>query len=95
MAKYRLQAPIDQETEHAIRMYAEATGTTLAKAAADILKTTAPVLLELANAIGEAKTAPAKAMRSVLHTLDQAVSDADQLKMELKPQQARRKKGKG
>jgi len=92
MAKYRLQAPLDEDTEQALRAYAEATGMTMARAGAEVLRNTAPALRELAGAINEAKTAPAKAMRSVIDSIDRATAEIDQMKMDFEPKEVKRAK---
>lgn len=73
-----------------LQSYADASGTSLARACSEILAETAPVMVELANAIREAKTAPAKAMRNVNNVMQEKLAQIDQMRMDLTPKETKK-----
>lgn len=79
----RLQVPVSPETHESLRYCSEVTGRSIAAIAAELIQQTAPVMVEMTNALQVAKEAPAAAMRQTLEALDKAMVDANQLKLKL------------
>jgi hypothetical protein len=92
--KKRLQVPVAPETERALRLYAEAYGTTVPKATADILNNAAPALVELAQAVAEAKRAPSKGIRDMAAQYRKLNQEADQLLLDMSPKATGKKRKK-
>lgn len=77
-----------------LQAYADATGSSLASTCAQVLQETAPVMYELSQSIGEARKAPARAIREATELLDRKIAESQQLALDvsLKSTDGRRKK---
>ena len=81
----RIQVPVSPKTRKMLQTYADASGQSLARVCEEILQETAPVMAEMADALREAKRAPAKAVRNMADALDKKLAEIDQMKMDLSP----------
>lgn len=92
--KTRIQIPLTGETRAMLQAYADATGSTLARTCSQVLQETAPVMFELSKSIGEARKAPARAIREATELLDRQIADSKQLALDVsfKATDGRRKK---
>ena len=86
----RIQVPTSPETRAMLQTYADTTGASLARVCEDILTQTAPVMLEMAQALQEAQQAPARAVRNMNTLLEQKLADIDQHKLDLEPTESKK-----
>lgn len=91
MAKTRLHVPMSDETRANLQVYADAAGIPLSRAAGQILEEVSPVMVDLASALAQAKTAPARAMRNINEVVEQKLAEIDQLKLDMSPKATRKK----
>lgn len=91
MAKTRLHVPMTDETRANLQAYADAAGIPLSRAAGQILDEVSPVMVDLASALAQAKTAPARAMRNISEVVEQKLAEIDQLKLDMSPKATRKK----
>ena len=81
----RIQVPVSPKTRKMLQTYADASGQSLARVCEEILQETAPIMEGMAEALLEAKRAPAKAVENMAEALDKKLAEIDQLKMDLSP----------
>jgi hypothetical protein len=94
MQKGRIQVPVTPEHRAMLQAYADATGATLTRTCQNILAQTAPLMLELSQALQEANQAPAAGIRAAKEILDRKVFETHQLSLDVSPKatDGRRKK---
>lgn len=91
----RLSIPLKRETRRQLQALADAQSSSLASVITELLDACAPEVYEMAQALKLAKQSPAAAKRRMAQALEEKLAEADQYRLDLKPESVSRKKKTG
>lgn len=91
----RLSVPIPKETRRQLQALADVQSCSLAAVCSEMLTAIAPEVYEMAMALKLAKQSPAAAKRKMAEALETKLAEADQYRLDLKPESVTRKKKTG
>lgn len=91
----RLSVPLKKETRRQLQALADVQSSSLAAVCSELLDACAPEAYEMAQALKLAKQSPAAAQRRMAEALESKLAEADQYRLDLKPESVSRKKKTG
>lgn len=92
---YRLPIPLKKETRRQLQALADVQNSSLSSVCAEFLDACAPEAYEMAQALKLAKKSPAAAQRRMAEALEAKLAEADQFRLDLKPESVSSKKKTG